>query len=505
MSIMRTLEFCFRIAIFISLSSSTSSSASDTSGTNNNDAGNWSAGKLRAAADEAMMAGDTSSAVEYLHRAIDMEPSSAINHFKLYRLYNRKHQFDNAEKYITLAAELDPAKYQGYKAKALFQAGQCDRAVEEYYVLVHKNIQTENQVVEDPDYIKANHCVQYAAAAQKAYDEQSYSDAAAYYQELQQFIPQNIDIVWPKAISLYNIQDYYGVISETGRLLKHQPKNIDAYRLRGDAYHRLGEHDNAIAHYREGLKLDPEHKQCKAGHKHTKALDKKRSKGKEAFDKKDYDKAIELWMAAIQIDPSHTAFNRPLQLQMVLAYSRAGKHAEAIQLAQSHVEYEESVEGMWALGEAQQSADQFELAVRTFQQAVEIANEAQKQDAQQKLQNAQVALKQSKEKNYYKILGLHRSANKKEIKKGYRELALKWHPDKNLDNKEEAEKMFQDISEAYEVLSDDELKAKYDRGEEVFDNQGGGGGRQDPNQFFQQHFFHNGGGGGQQRFHVKFG
>ena len=61
--------------------------------------------------------------------------------------------------------------------------------------------------------------------------------------------------------------------------------------------------------------------------------------------------------------------------------------------------------------------------------------------------------------------------------------------------------MFQDIGEAYEVLSDDEKRGKYDRGEDVFENQGGGGAgprrhHMDPHQFFQQHFSHGGGGGG---------
>jgi DnaJ-class molecular chaperone len=84
---------------------------------------------------------------------------------------------------------------------------------------------------------------------------------------------------------------------------------------------------------------------------------------------------------------------------------------------------------------------------------------------------------------------------------------LQYHPDKNTDNKEEAEKMFQDIGEAYEVLSDEELKAKYDRGEAVFENQGGGGGHHmDPRQFFHQQFGNQGfGGGGGQRFHFKMG
>jgi DnaJ-class molecular chaperone len=72
-----------------------------------------------------------------------------------------------------------------------------------------------------------------------------------------------------------------------------------------------------------------------------------------------------------------------------------------------------------------------------------------------------------------------------------------------LDNKEEAERKFQDISEANEVLSDPELKAKYDRGEPVFENQGGGGGgRGGFNQQFQQQFFQQrGGGGGGGRHH----
>ena len=94
------------------------------------------------------------------------------------------------------------------------------------------------------------------------------------------------------------------------------------------------------------------------------------------------------------------------------------------------------------------------------------------------LQRADAALKQSKTKDYYKILGVPRSAGESELKRAYRRLALEWHPDKVAeDQKEAASKKFQDIGEAYEVLSNPETKAKYDRGEDVFgQNQGGGGG-----------------------------
>jgi DnaJ family protein C protein 3 len=94
---------------------------------------------------------------------------------------------------------------------------------------------------------------------------------------------------------------------------------------------------------------------------------------------------------------------------------------------------------------------------------------------QQRLQRAEAALKQSKQKNYYKILGVGRNADNKAIKKAYRALALEWHPDKHQeDAKAAAEKKFQEVAEAYEVLSNEELRGKYDRGEEVFPNQGGG-------------------------------
>ncbi len=78
--------------------------------------------------------------------------------------------------------------------------------------------------------------------------------------------------------------------------------------------------------------------------------------------------------------------------------------------------------------------------------------------------------------DFYEILGISKSATKAEIKKGYRKMAIKYHPDKNPDDKT-AEAKFKLAAEAYEVLSDDNKKARYDQyGHAAFEGPQGGGG-----------------------------
>lgn len=77
-------------------------------------------------------------------------------------------------------------------------------------------------------------------------------------------------------------------------------------------------------------------------------------------------------------------------------------------------------------------------------------------------------------KDYYQVLGVSRSASEDEIKKAFRKLAMKYHPDRNQGNKD-AEEKFREASEAYEVLSDSGKRSRYDRGETDFSDSGGGG------------------------------
>src|SRR5438132_12354438 len=98
-------------------------------------------------------------------------------------------------------------------------------------------------------------------------------------------------------------------------------------------------------------------------------------------------------------------------------------------------------------------------------------------------------------RDYYDVLGVQKQAEVEEIKKAYRKLAVKFHPDKNPGD-HAAEEQFKELGEAYDVLSDPEKRAAYDRfGHAAFSGGGGargGGGFHDARDIFSQVF----GGGG---------
>ncbi|KPV77362.1 uncharacterized protein RHOBADRAFT_51230 [Rhodotorula graminis WP1] len=160
--------------------------------------------------------------------------------------------------------------------------------------------------------------------------------------------------------------------------------------------------------------------------------------------------------------------------------------------------------------------EQYDEAVRVLSAAFEATGRSDR-GVLERLQKAQRLLKQSKSKDYYKILGVARDADDKTIKRAYRKATLKAHPDKEGGSEEKMSA----LNEAYEVISNPELRARFDAGEDpndphsghggfgggggnpfggggqpIFFQQGGSRGGGGFEQFFQQ--AQAGGGGGQQ-------
>lgn len=127
--------------------------------------------------------------------------------------------------------------------------------------------------------------------------------------------------------------------------------------------------------------------------------------------------------------------------------------------------------------------ENFEGSVADFKAALEQAkfedSIAEVRSLQAELKKAEAALKRSKTKDYYKILGVARDCSEVEIKKAYRKESLIHHPDKGGD-----EEKFKLVAEAFTVLSDPQRRQRYDMGEEDSEYGGGSGmGGMDPHDF----------------------
>ena len=216
-------------------------------------------------------------------------------------------------------------------------------------------------------------CANEIKAGEEAFSNQNYRDAKRYLDMALAHMEstQVPHLLFLKAQCQYHLGDYFGVISDTGKILKVHNQNLEAYQLRGEAYFRAGDHEVAVQHFREGLKFDPDHKGCKAGHKLVKSIAKKEKRGDDASKAGKHQDAIDYWVQAINIDDTHRAFARPTLLKVAKGHSQLGNHAEAIKILEEHLEEEESLEGILILGDLFMAGDEFERAVHTFQKAME--------------------------------------------------------------------------------------------------------------------------------------
>ncbi|KAJ7683899.1 hypothetical protein B0H17DRAFT_985666 [Mycena rosella] len=164
---------------------------------------------------------------------------------------------------------------------------------------------------------------------------------------------------------------------------------------------------------------------------------------------------------------------------------------------------DDDADALRGLGEAAVVREDWEEGVRLLERAFEATGRGDR-DFQARLQKAQRLLKQSRQKDYYKVLGVARDADARTIKKAFRTAAKTAHPDKGG-----TEQKMAAVNEAYEVLSKPELRQRFDNGEDPNDpmaQQGGHPFQQGGHpfaQFFQQGA--GGGGGGGFQFHFSHG
>ncbi|XP_047054505.1 dnaJ protein P58IPK homolog B [Lolium rigidum] len=433
------------------------------------------------------------SPIVYSQEAQDNDPSTL---FKRASEMMSLRKYDGALGLLNAVLEVDPNHSEAYRQRASVLRQRCSykEAESDYNKYMELKPGTASVEKELSQLLQAKNALESAYSQSDAGD---FSKVLEYVKKIVLvFSPGCLQAKLLKAKALLALKDYSSVISETGFILKEDEDNLDALLLRGRAYYYLADHDVANRHYQKGLRLDPEHTELKKAYFGLKKLLKKTKSAEDNAAKSKLRMAAEDYKAALAMDPDHTLYNVNLYLGLCKTLVKLGRGKEAISSCTEALSIdEELVDALAQRGEAKLLTEDWEGAVEDLKEAAQ--KSPQDMGIREAYMKAEKQLKLSKRKDWYKILGISKTASAADIKRAYKRLALQWHPDKNQENREEAENMFREIAAAYEVLSDEDKRVRYDRGEDL-DEMGGGGGGGGFNPF--------GGGGGQQyTFHYDGG
>ncbi|KAJ0181746.1 hypothetical protein K1T71_002468 [Dendrolimus kikuchii] len=296
--------------------------------------------------------------------------------------------------------------------------------------------------------------------------------------------------------------------------LRSNSFDTEAIYVRGLCLYYEDKDEQAFKHFQQVLRLAPDHKKALEIYKKAKLLKQKKEEGNEAFKMGRWQQALNLYNEALKIDKNNKTVNAKLYFNKATVCAKLNQIKEAAEACTSALELDENyVKALLRRARCYTELGDFEEAVKDYEKLYKIDKS---KENKQLLHEAKIALKKSKRKDYYKILGVEKTASEDDIKKAYRKRALVHHPDRHAGaadaERREQERRFKEVGEAYGVLSDPRKRARYDHGQDI-DDDGAGRADIDPNVVFQsffgrggQHFdFHSGGGFPGTAFSFQFG
>ncbi|KAI0015834.1 DnaJ domain-containing protein [Xylariomycetidae sp. FL0641] len=472
--------------------------------------------------------GETSEALTYYDAAIARDPSDYLTFFKRATTYlslGRTSQATNDfNKVLELRPGFEGAHLQLAKLKA--KAADWDGAKEEYSLANYKDGSPEvERLIEAQG---AAHIAE-AAAASGNWDECISQAGEAIY--VANRAPHLREL---RSRCRFEKGEVEEGMSDMQHILQMRPGDTTPHlKISATTFYGLGDMDQGLAQIRKCLHSDPDSKSCKKLMKQEKNVDKVVAKVNKSLEKNQPMSGVKLLVPSgeepglinevkeqvaelkkdgiIPAKSPNVLLTRLVESACQAYYEANGKKAstycaEALELD------ENSLYGLLYRAKSQMDSEDFDACIATLNKAAEVRPD-KKNLVNPLMQKAQVALKRSKNKDYYKILGVDKDADERQIKSAYRKASKQHHPDKAMKQgltKEEAEKKMAGINEAYEVLSNPELRARFDRGDDPNSHEqqnpfqgspfGGGGGNpfmfQQGSQQFQFKFGSGGGGGG---------
>lgn len=242
-------------------------------------------------------------------------------------------------------------------------------------------------------------------------------------------------------------------------LLRHNSQDPEALVLRGRTLYSQGENDKAVSHFRKALSCDPDMRDAVKWLRIVQKLERMKEEGNQEYKAGRWQSAIDKYTAALEIDPSNKGTNSKILQNRALCRTKLKEFDAAISDCERAVSLDPGyTKARRTKANALGSAGRWEEAVREWKALQEL--EPEDRNIAKEVRRAELELKKSQRKDYYKILGVDKNADDQQIKKAYRKLAIIHHPDKNPNDDDAAER-FKDIGEAYETLSDPQFVSPF--------------------------------------------
>lgn len=235
-------------------------------------------------------------------------------------------------------------------------------------------------------------------------------------------------------------------------LLRNNNQDPEALVLRGRVLYGQGENDKAIQCFRMAINCDPDFRDAVKWLRIVQRLDRMKEEGNADFKAGRLQPAIEKYTNALEIDPSNKSMNSKLLQNRAQCKIKLKQYDDAIADCERAINLDPGyTKARKTKANALGGAERWDDAVKEWKAIQEL--EPEDRNIAKEIRRAELELKKAQRKDYYKIVGVEKNATDVEIKKAYRKMAVKLHPDKNPGDAQ-AEEKFKDLQEAYETLSD---------------------------------------------------
>jgi len=339
--------------------------------------------------------------------------------------------------------------------------------------------------------------------AENLLEAKKYREAYTVAQASMQLAPDSLRMHKVKLKSMLEQGMHDQVTKYSTYLMRKKMDDNDILLIRARAFYWNSNFELAIKHLTQVLRRDPDFRPAQQQLRKLRKLQKTKLKGNQMFKTAQWLSAVAAYSECLKIEPQHKAFNSVISCNRAAALMKLHRLPEALQDVNRAVQcdatytkaYLRRAQCLYEMG----GQANLEACIRDYEFVIKKYGRGDvPRDIKRRFQQAKLALKRAKRKDYYKILGVNQRAQAPQLKKAYRKSAMKWHPDrhsgKSEAEKQLAEKNFKEINEAFDALSDPKKRARYDRGEDDLDGpQRGGMSQQD---LFAQMFARAGGMGG---------